>query len=432
MIRKRDLVDLLFLIGFAVYGLGNYIGLKQGLSKGLILSNLPFLAILLFYAVDAVYRKRIGNMLSGTYWLCMLYIGSLMASMFVGLRGGIPGLNSGNVLLSCLLFAAPFNAAVVVQFYHRDDDHFSFSTLLLKSLGLLIAINVLGYVAGIRSFGHSFEGRANFPFIRGIYTGAHVLSIISLMLLFHLRDFTKRPLSFSLIACALMLNLAMMMSINSRLSLMIFLLLAVMFLTRAIKVARGLYTISLFTMPLLLTFSLLVYQFLSLPVFQAVLQRVSKEDVTTFNGRSYIWNAVADWAWNDRTGFLFGNGYKGHYKLHMLDFVAKLWGEDHAYNLHTHSTFTEVAVAQGLFGLVLLYLLLWRGFKWYRSEYLDRTDQAPLFAGFVYVLFIWQIDIFCYGVDIGHAILFTMLSPLALRKSAVTRREKTLEGAWLT
>ena len=59
MIRKRDLVDLLFLIGFAVYGLGNYIGLKQGLSKGLILSNLPFLAILLFYAVDAVYRKAI-------------------------------------------------------------------------------------------------------------------------------------------------------------------------------------------------------------------------------------------------------------------------------------------------------------------------------------------------------------------------------------
>ena len=212
---------------------------------------------------------------------------------------------------------------------------------------------------------------------------------------------------------------------------MIFLLLAVLFLTRAIKVARGLYTISLFTMPLLLSFSLLVYQVLSLPFFQAILQRVSKEDVTTFNGRSYIWNAVADWAWNDRTGLLFGNGYKGHYKLHLLDFVAKLWGEKHAYNLHSHSTFTEVVVAQGILGVVLLYIILWRGFKHYRREYLMRTDQAPIFAGLVYILFIWQIDIFCYGVDIGHAILFCMMAPLALRPDASTRRTRSLEGSWM-
>ncbi|MBK7083569.1 MAG: hypothetical protein IPH53_02410 [Flavobacteriales bacterium] len=52
-----------------MYGLGNYIGLKQGLSKGLMLSSAAFVAILVFYVVDTIYRKRIGNMLSGTYWL---------------------------------------------------------------------------------------------------------------------------------------------------------------------------------------------------------------------------------------------------------------------------------------------------------------------------------------------------------------------------
>ncbi len=431
MIRKRDLIDLLFLIGFAVYGYGNYIGLKEGLSKGLIVSSLPFAVILLFFLVDTVYRPRMRPVLSGTYWLCMFYIATLAMSMVVGLRGGIPGLNAGNVLLSILLFLLPFNAAVVVQYYHRDHDGFDFGLLLLRALGLLILINVLGYAAGMRSYGHSFEGRANLPFIRGIYTGAHVLSITSLMMLFHLRDPVRRPVTATLVIGAMLVSLAMMVSINSRLSLLIFLLLGILFLTRAIRVARGLYTLSLFTIPLLLTFSLLVYQVLSLPVFQAIVQRVSEEDVTTFNGRSYIWTAVGDWALTDRTGLLFGNGYKGHYKLHLFDLVARLWGEDHAYNLHSHSTFTEVLVAQGVLGVGLLYAILWRGFRHFRSEYLRRTDQAPLFAGFVYVLFIWQVDIFCYGADIGHAILFCMMAPLALRADAITRRTRSLEGTWM-
>lgn len=432
MITKRSLVYHLFLAGFPIFGIGSYIGLTKGLSLGMIVSNLPFLAIIVFYLLDALYRRRVSNMLTGTYWLCMLYIATLVVSMFVGLRNGIPGLNTGNVVLSCLMFVAPFNAAVIVQYYHRWDDEFDFTGLLLKSLGLLVAINVLGLVAGISSSGHSFEGRANFPFIRGIYTGAHVLAVICLMLLFYLKDAARTPVRFTLVAAALGMGLVLMLSINSRLSLMIFLLLAVLFVTRTIKMAKGIFTISLFTMPLLLSFSLLVYQVLSLPVFTAVLQRVSKEDVTTFNGRSYIWEAVGEWATDDRRGLLFGNGYKGHYKLRKLDFVAKLWGEDHSYNLHTHSTFTEVAMAQGIFGVVLLYMVLWRGFKYYRGQYTQRTDLAPVFAGLVYILFIWQIDIFCYGTDIGHAILFTMMSPLALAPQFITRRQRALDGSWIS
>ncbi|HOP41894.1 MAG: hypothetical protein R2810_07595 [Flavobacteriales bacterium] len=431
MIRKKALVNTLFLVGFTVFGFGSYISLKRGLSEGMIVSVMPFLAIIAFFLVDSVYRERIRSMLTGTYWLSMLYIGTLVVSMFVALRGGIPGVNFGNALLSSLLFAAPFNAAVIVQYYNRDDDDFDFSRMLLLGLGMLMAVNVLGYAAGIKAFGHGFEGRASFPFIRGIYTGAHVLAVLSLMLLFHLRDPLGRPVRYFMVVASLAVAFVLMLSINSRLSLMIFLLLAIMILTRAIKVARGIYTISLFTMPLLLSFSLLVYQVLSLPFFEAILQRVSKEDVTTFNGRSYIWNAVADWAFNDRTGLLFGNGFKGHYKLHMLDLVAKLWGEPHAYNLHSHSTFTEVLVAQGVFGVVLLYILLWRGFKYYRNCYLRGSSEAPIFGGLVYILFIWQIDIFCYGVDIGHAILFTMLAPLAIDRKFIGRKEKDMDGAWL-
>ena len=65
--------------------------------------------------------------------------------------------------------------------------------------------------------------------------------------------------------------------------------------------------------------------------------------------------------------------------------------------------------------MILLYVLFWRGFKYYRRLYLENNTEAPLFAGFAYLLFIWQLDIFCYGVDIGHSILFAMLAPLCLK-----------------
>lgn len=415
MVRKSQLVNALFVLGFPVFGIGSYIGLKSGISKGMLLSMAPFLAILVFHLVELIYRRGRERALTGTWWLCMAYMASLSVSMYVGMRNGVPGVQTGNALLSTLLFIAPFNAAVVVLHHNRHDPGFRFSELLFIGIGLLLAINVLGYAAGIRSVGHSFEGRANFPFIRGIYTGAHVLAVWALMLLFKLRAPGQRPVAYALAGAALLLCLFFMVKINSRLSFLIFLLLFVLFATRLMKLIRGLYLTSLFTMPLLLSSSLLLYQVLSQPFFTAVLQRVSKEDVTTFNGRSYIWLAIGDWFWNDRTGILFGNGYKGHYTLGLLDFVAVLWDEPRAYNLHTHATITEVAVAQGIVGVALLYVIFWRGFRFYRGEYVSGGAYAPVFAGFAYLLFIWQLDIFCYGVEIGHAILFCMMAPLCYR-----------------
>ncbi|HRH36795.1 MAG TPA: O-antigen ligase family protein [Flavobacteriales bacterium] len=419
MIRKSRLVNALFLLGFPMFGIGSWYGLRNSISEGMVISVAPFVAIILFFLVDSVYNRPERRMLTSTWWLCLAYCGTLMASMVVALKGGIPGVQTGNVLLSCLVFVAPFTAAVIVNSLNRDDKDFDFARLVFFGLGALLLINILGYLAGIKSEGHSFEGRANFPFIRGIYTGAHVLSVFCLMLLFRIKDPTKRPVAFTMYLTFMVVGIVFMMLINSRLSFLIFLLLTLLFVTRAIKVARGLYTISLFTLPLLLSFSLLVYSVLSSPVFASVLKRVSKEDVTTFNGRSYMWLSVGDWAVNDRTGIWFGNGYKGHYPLGLLEEAAIFWEEPHPYNLHTHSTFTEVAVAQGVLGLVLIYMVLWRGFTYYRKQYLDQTLLAPMFGGFAYLLFIWQVDIFCYGVEIGHAILMVMMAPLCLKPRSI-------------
>lgn len=419
MIHKGRLFSALFMAGFPVFGYGSYYGLKNGLSKGLMLSMAPFVLIVLLHLIDTVYRRGLQRMLAPFFWLCMIYLALQWNSQVVALRNGIPGTQLGNVLLSCLLMTAPFLAAVIVIVQNRRDPGFDFGKVLFIGLGALIAINLLGYAAGVRSYGFGFEGRANFPFIRGIYTGAHLISVWALMLLVRMRGALARPVATALAGAALLVCLYFMVRINSRLSFMVFVALFALFATRAIRIARGIYLISLFTLPLLLSFSMLVYNVLSLPFFASILERVDKEDVTSFNGRRYIWEAVGDWAWNDRTGLLFGNGYKGHYKLRLYEEVARLWGEPHSYNIHSHSTFAEAIVSLGIVGVVLLYILFWKGFSHYRRHYLAGTSQAPLFAGMCYLLFIWQIDIFCYGTDLGHAILFAMLAPLCVRPRAL-------------
>ena len=420
--RKSQLFNALYIAAFPVFGYGSYYGVKNGLSKGFIVMVAPFLAILLLHVIDAAYNRRVGRSIKPLFWLCMAYIGTLVISQVVALKNGIPGVETGNVVFSSLVYAAPFLAAMVVCAHNRHDPEFDFANTLFLALSALLAINILGYFGGVSAVGHSFEGRANLPFLRGLYTGAHLLSIWALMLSVRIRHVAQRPVATALAVLGLLVALYFMLKVNSRLSTMIFLMLFVLFLTKAIKIAKGLYTISLFTLPLLLSFALLVYQVLSTPFFAAILGRVDKEDVTSFNGRSYIWYAVGDWITNDRRGLIFGLGYKGHYTLRLFDDVARLWGVPDSHNFHSHSTFAEVILAQGIVGIALLYVLFWKGFAHYRAEYLSRTNQAPIFAGLCYMLFIWQIDIFCYGTDLGHAIFFAMLAPMCIR-SASERRE---------
>jgi hypothetical protein len=47
-------------------------------------------------------------------------------------------------------------------------------------------------------------------------------------------------------------------------------------------------------------------------------------------------------------------------------------------------------------------------------------------------MFIWQIDIFCYGIDLGNPIFFTMLSMAAIDPKYITRRKRALSGEFLS
>ena len=415
MISKRKLINALFILGFPFYGLGTYVSFKNNFSAGLIVSIMPWLAIVAIYILDIVYRKSLRNVVNSTYWLAIAFLVSLIASMWVSYMNNFPGLNPVNTTSYSILFAIPFNAAVILNLYNKDDEDHDFAKMILWGLSALILVNFLGFAAGMRNLVHGFEGRINLPFMRGIYDASHLMSMINLMLIFYIKDFSKNPFRYIGLCAFYVFNLIIMLDINSRLSFMIFFVLSVLFISRVAKTMKGLYTISLFTMPLMMSFSLLIYQILTLPFFQSILQRVSKEDVTTFNGRTYIWTSMADWALEDRTGFFFGNGYRGQYQLRMLEFLAVLWQEDHSYNFHLHSTFLEITMDQGIFGLILFYILMYRGYMFYKKRYRVNLREGPIFAALVYLMFIWQIDIFCYGIDIGNPIFFCMLSVVAIK-----------------
>jgi hypothetical protein len=56
------------------------------------------------------------------------------------------------------------------------------------------------------------------------------------------------------------------------------------------------------------------------------------------------------------------------------------------------------------------------------------TMEAPLFAAFVYLMFIWQIDIFCYGMDIGSPLLFACFSAFCIQPRFITGSGRTPVG----
>jgi hypothetical protein len=430
VLSKTKLINALFLLGFTFYGIGNYLLNKRTYSEGVLFSAIPYLAIVLIFLLDLIYKRRFTPMVNTNFKLVLGFITFMVIGMWVGLRRGYQGLGPLNVSTTSVLYVVPFCAAVIVHVYNRENDDFKWGRMIMQSIALFLGANVLGMLAGIPNLIHGFFGRMDFPFSMGIYTNAHAFALFALAMTFYIRDFAKRPLNFLLMAGVFMACLVVIADLNSRLSTMIFFVFLLLFTTHSIKAAKGLYTISLFTMPLLVSFSLLVYQVISQPLFANLLGRVSKEDVTTFNGRTYIWEAIGEWAIYDRRGLLFGNGHMGQDKLDLLLHMEDLgWGNPSV--IHLHSTFLEVLVDQGLIALILLYFIVYKGFVYYREQYRLRSEEAPLFAIFCYLLFIWQIDIFCYGMDLGYPLLMILLSPLCVDTKWVTRKKRTLSGELL-
>jgi hypothetical protein len=134
------------------------------------------------------------------------------------------------------------------------------------------------------------------------------------------------------------------------------------------------------------------------------MQRVDLKDVTTFNGRSYAWTKALDWLLNDQTNVIFGNGHNGHYFLHLMTNIAKLWGVKET-DTHLHSTSLSILVDQGIVGALLLVIISYRTYMFFKKKLALGKEEGILFPAMVFILIVMQVDMFVYRECTGAVIL---------------------------
>lgn len=405
---KRHIINGLFILSFPVYGIGTFVSASISPTAGYVVSMMLHILILVFYLIDIIYRKSFTFRLNWIYLATLAYILTTAASLFVGYYKGLPESNLGMISARSLLLLIPFHAFIVFVLYneHHSDE---LPMILIKGLSALLFINLAGYFGlGMTNAQHSIEGRLNMPFLDGFYSGASVLAILNLLIAHRIRANKDRPLESMMLTGYFMMNLSLLYLINSRLALMIFLVIFAMFVVRIIAM-RGTYLVSLFFIPILMSSAYLLYQLLLLPGVSDIVQRVDIEDVTTFNGRAFLWKDGLDWLLENREGLWFGNGYKGHYFLDLITDVAELWATDEVFHLHMHSTSLEVLICQGLISYGIFCGVWYKIFSFFRRKYKEGKTEGAFLGPVLYLLFILQVDTFVYMDGLGF-VLFALLA----------------------
>ena len=414
MIDKRDIINFLFIVSFPVYGIGSYIAATLSPSVGYFVSISPHLLIILFYCIDLVYKRTFTLRLNAAYVLMLVFQLSCIASLFIALANNLPEANLRLTIGRAISMITPFHAFIVVALYndqHPDD----LPRLTLLSLSLLLAINLIGYYGlGWTNAFHSIEGRLSLPFFDGFYSGANVLAIINIVVLYYLFISWRKTLLFLSLLAYFTFNFVLFYLINSRLSMLIFLLVVALVFSKLIRV-KLIYFLSLLTIPFLLNSSMFLYEILQHPVFASLVQRVDINDVTTFNGRAYLWQDAMDWLYYDQRGLLFGNGYKGHYFLDLIPDVVTLWNAEDSHHLHLHSTSLETLVSQGVVFFLILCLVFYLTYSYYRERHRQGREEGAFFPVVVFLLFIMQVDTFIYLDSLGAVIFSLLISKSVIR-----------------
>jgi hypothetical protein len=414
-VYKGDIIRFLFALSFPVYGVGSYLSAISP-SKGFLVSASVPLMIILFYSIDVTYRRVVRTKVNVIYVLMTLFLCSSIVSLFAALNKNLPETTLSLTITRSILLIAPFNAFVIVTLYLNSEKELLKWTLI--SLSLLVLINLVGHFGfGLINLTHSIEGQLSFPFLDAFYSGANLLMIINLILLYYLRKTWSNPVWFSLLLGYFALNLILFHLINSRLATLIFLVVFIMILFNAIKFT-GVYWISMLTLPILLSSGLLLYEILKTPALASVMQRVDIEDVTTFHGRSYLWNDALDWLINDQRGLWLGNGYKGHFFLDLIPDVVKLWNAEDSYHLHLHSTSLEILVCQGLIFYGIYCFVFYRAFTYYKQKHNESSEGGAFLPVVVFLLFMMQVDTFLYLDGLGSVILALLVSNTAIRDTS--------------
>ena len=429
MINKRDIINVLFLISFPIYGIGTYVSGSGSPTIGYFISILPHVLIILFYCIDLLYKREFRIRVNWVYCVMLLYILSCVLSLFIALYNGLPDASLRVTIGRSMMMLVPFHAFLFVCLYNDSQEH-KLVRLTICSLSVLLMINLAGYyVLGLTNQVHSIEGRLSMPFIESLYSGANLLVIIDLMLLYYLTRSLKRPVRFAFLVGYFLVNLAFFYQVNSRLSTLILLLVLLLFFTRAITV-NGLFAASMFTIPVLLSGGFLLYKLLQLPGFSFLVQRADLTDVVTFNGRAFLWKDAIDWLLYDQRGLISGNGYKGHYFLDLIHDVVVLWNAEDAQHLHLHSTSLEVLVSQGIIFFIIFCCMFYLAYRFFKRKLTEGSEDGAFFPVVVFLLFIMQVDVFVYMDAMGFIIFSLLMSRRSISAQVITSEKVKPQVTW--
>jgi len=419
MLNKRDIINFLFLISFPFFGIGAYVSAAFSPSVGYIVGIMPHLLIILFYLVDLLYKSDVKIKVNWVYVLVLIFQLTNVVSLFVSLSKNMPSMNMiGNVTRS-IVFLVPFQSFVIV-FLYNENHRENFVKLTFWSFTCLILINLIGYYGlGLSNEIHAIAGRLAMPFLDGFYSGACLLAILNLMILSFIKKSLNDPIRLTYLIGYFAVNLLLLYYINSRLAILIFVGVFILFAFNLARRFRGVFLLSVFTLPILLNIGVIIFYILTLPIFVAIIQRTNLVDVTTFNGRSFLWQRAFDWMMFDQRGLFFGNGASGHYFIHLIPDYARKFGFTREEDLHLHSTTLMTIVDQGIFGLALLLLVCYRIFTHYRTEFQKNNPDAVFFPSVVFLIFVMQVDTFCYLGSLGYVILCLLAARVSVNTKAV-------------
>ena len=415
MLEKRSIINFLYTASFAMYGIGTYITATINSPIGHFVSISCHLLILLFYGIDLLYKKQFQLRVNGLFFLMVAFQISSVGAYIVALNKNAPFLTELHSLTRSAIILLPFYAFIAVCLYNEKNID-KLVKLTFNSLSILLFINVVGfYVVGLKNGIHSIEGRLSFPFIDSMYSGACMIAIINLVLLYYMKKAATSMDTFKFIYLFIyfVVNLILLFLINSRLANLTFILVFVLALFNVTHKFKGLFLIGVFFMPLLLNAGLLLYEILTLPIFKVIMRRVDLNDVTTFNGRSFGWQRAIDWLLYDQTNVIFGNGHNGQYFLHLMTNIAKIWGVRET-DTHLHSTSLSILVDQGIVGAVLLLVITYKTYMYFKSKLILGKDEGILFSVVVFILIVMQVDMFVYRESAGAIILSLLVAVAAI------------------
>jgi hypothetical protein len=415
MLDKREVINFLYTASFPLYGIGAYVSANINSPVGQVLSISLHVCILLFYIIDVLYKKQIEVRVNGIFLWMVAFQLSCVSAFFIALSKNPPFINEVVSYTRSGIIIFPFYAFVAVCLYNQKDPE-KLVSLTFNSLSMLLLINLIGfYVFGLTNGTHNIGGRLSLPFIDGMYSGACMIAILNLMLFYYMRKamLDADGFRFTYLLAYFCLNLLLLFFINSRLANLIFLFVFGLALLNIIHRFKGLFLIGVFFVPLLLNLGYVLYLILTLPVFKIIMQRVDLKDVTTFNGRAYAWQSALDWLLHDQTNMIFGNGHNGHYFLHLMTNIAKLWGVRET-DTHLHSTMLSILVDQGVIGAGLLIILTYYTYMYFKKKLEQGKQQGILFSVIVFILIVMQVDMFVYRECTGAVIFSFMVAVAAI------------------